>query len=849
MEGLRRRAGFMAAAGALAVLLMALPAAAGASAPTRYSVANGCWSLAPAAGGASLAPARNLRFKATGLGSYMLYTRAKSYLAANGGSVGEAGQPSPAGDWRVTGTSERGFSLSPHSAKDSVLTVTGGTLGVGAPDGASSRFRFVPAKRCAHYPEAPLDVSGKPAKGKTSYGEVRGVLDGHMHWMTYEYLGGDFHCGRPWSAYGITVALPDCSSIEGPQGSTAPVQNFLNYGTPVHPHDTSGYPQLTAWGPSNLTYEGTYYRWIQRDWKDGLRMIVMPVNENRVLCELMTKRRNSCDEMHTVYKGIRDIKNLQQYVDAQAGGPGKGFFQIVRNPFQARKVMNEGKMAVVLEVEVSELFDCQGAVKSSCNREVIQSGLQKMHRMGVRSSLLLNKFDNPLTGVRFDSGPVGVLINAANKSSYGSFWSAKTCTDPLQDNTIDTVVPPNAFLTTLLGQLGVAPGTLPVYPPAPHCNTRGLTKLGRFTVNQMMDRGMIVNPDHMSQKAVSSTLDIAEHRNYSGVISPHGWMDPGNWPRIWKLGGLAFPGAGASEQGFVDVWKHYRPKKTPYYFGWGYGADLGGLAHQGNPPPAGTALTIKYPFKSIDGATTVHKQRTGQRTFDFNTDGVAHYGLYADWLQAVTQDGGAKMKRDMLRGPEAYLQMWERAVGVPRTRCLGAHTPLTSRGLGRLRLGESYHHLLMRAGQPLRRTQAWTWCAGGKGNRHAADNAVLTPGGKVALVSSDAKGEQAGGIAIGDSAKVLAGGHATPLGGHYARLVRGNGTFLYEIRNGRIASIAVADPSVPDSSTLVRYLALARNSVQQRPSRVVGAAPGQVTVANAVPLAQHGGQIAMFCGL
>ena len=110
----------------------------------------------------------------------------------------------------------------------------------------------------------------------------------------------------------------------GPQGSAAPVQNFLNYGSPVSPHDTTGWPKLTAWSHSNLTYEGTYYRWIQRDWKAGLRMIVMPVNENRELCQLMTNRRNSCDEMTTVRKGIKDIKQLQNYVDAQAGRARQG---------------------------------------------------------------------------------------------------------------------------------------------------------------------------------------------------------------------------------------------------------------------------------------------------------------------------------------------------------------------------------------------------------------------------------------------------------------------------------------------------------------------------------------------
>ena len=58
----------------------------------------------------------------------------------------------------------------------------------------------------------------------------------------------------------------------------------------------------------------------------------------------------------------------------------------------------------------------------------------------------------------------------------------------------------------------------------------------------MMDLKMIVNPDHMSQAGVDDTLTLLESRKYSGVISPHGWMDPGNWPRLWKLGGVALPG-------------------------------------------------------------------------------------------------------------------------------------------------------------------------------------------------------------------------------------------------------------------------------------------------------------------
>ncbi|HEY8000631.1 MAG TPA: hypothetical protein VID76_01765, partial [Solirubrobacterales bacterium] len=717
---------------------------------------------------------------------------------------------------------------------------------------AGAQFRFLRATGCATFPEAQLNVRGRPARGKTPYGEVSGLLDGHMHWMTYEYLGGNFHCGEPWDRYGIPSALPDCSGIEGPQGTAAPVQNFLNYGDPAHPHDTSGYPKLTEWRRDNLTYEGTYYRWIQRDWKAGLRLMVMSVNENRELCMLMANRRTNCDEMDTVRQGIADIEQLQDYVDAQAGGPGQGFFQIVRNPFQARRVINEGKMAVVLEVEVSELFDCRGADASSCDRGVIDRGLDDLYRQGIRSSLLLNKFDNPLTGVRFDGGPIGVLINAANRDSYGSFWSAETCTGPEHDNTIESGFPAgSAALAGVLATFGVTPGNAPTYPPAPHCNTRGLTGLGRHTVRRMMRMGMIVNPDHMSQKAVDETISLAEGRNYSGVISPHGWMDPRNWPRIWQLGGMAFPGAGSAE-GFVEAWRSYRPKRTPYYFGWAYGADLGGLATQGAPAAEGSPTSVEYPFKSLDGSTTISRQRTGDRVFDYSQEGVAHYGLYADWYEEVRKTGGKRIARDMLHGPEAYLEMWERSVGVPSGRCQRARGHFNARGLGRLRIGAGTRRTLNRAGQPLRRTRAWSYCVGGKRNRGSSATAVITPAGRVALVATNAGHLRALGVGAGASVSRLR--HtAERIGGGVWTARLGGRTVAYVVRHGSVQTVALAGGAAARSEASLRsYLRLIpRGAIRRRPQTVIGAASPTLSPARAIPLAaQHGApQFPFLCGL
>jgi hypothetical protein len=725
--------------------------------------------------------------------------------------------------------------------------VSGGVLSLvprqGA--GAETRFSFSPTDGCAVFPEAELEASGTPSKGSTSYGEVSGVVDGHMHWMTFEYFGRNFHCGRPWSPYGIPSAFPDCSSIEGPQGLTATTQNFLNYGNPIMPHDTRGWPQMPNIGAHNLTNEGTYYKWMERAWMGGLKLIVMPINENRMLCSLQLNRATNCDEMDTVFRGLDDIYALQDYIDAQAGGPGKGWMRIVTDPFQARRVVNEGKMAVVLEVEVSELFDCIGADPSSCSKAKIDAGLDKLYDRGVRSSLLLNKFDSPLSGVRFDSGALGALLNAGNKVSYGSFWNARTCQGP-HDNTIDQggLPDPTGFLPSAMNQLGVPPGTLPIYPSAPHCNTRGLTDLGVHTVERMMNKGMIVNPDHMSQLAVDKTISLAEARHYSGVISPHGWMDPRNWPRIYNLGGMAFPDSSNASQ-FVADWRKYRPQSPPYYLGWGYGADLGGLASQ---PDSESPNAISYPFKSLDGSVTFGRQRTGDRTFDYNTEGVAHYGLYPDWLEDVRKRGGPGIAQDMLHGAETYLEMWERAEGIKAYQCLDKRAKLTRAGLGQLRFGLGPDTLLRAAGQPLRRTQAWTYCVkGGKGN--SAATAVLTPQGTVVLVASNAPGHRAKGITPGTRVGLLKG-RAKPIG-HKVWVTRlGKRRVAYIVRKGKVRTVAVATKELKGRKALRKYLRLVPSGGAPQHPRLLPV-DHTVTAKNAVPLrlTRAAKQISFICGL
>jgi microsomal dipeptidase-like Zn-dependent dipeptidase len=755
-----------------------LPAAAGA-AETRYSLANGCFTATDASG---KPVAEKVRMKPTALGRYLLFRTDQTYVTAQDGALGSAPQASAAADFEVKEAAGGAFTLTPFSSEQPVATVT-----------------FVPAEGCAVFPEADLNSTGVPGKGDLSYGRVSGIVEGHMHWMAFQNFGGSFNCGAPWHPYGITEALPDCSEIEGPQGLGAPIQNTFTYSNPAQAHDTRGYPYLTSWSKDQLTYTGTYYRWVERVWQSGLRLMVMGVNENRVLCELTTQKKYDCNEMNSMRRGFKAIKELEDYVDAQAGGPGKGFFEIVTDPFQARRVINQGRMAVVLEIETSEPFDCIGWQTVTCDKAQIDRQLDEMYKLGVRSSLLLNKYDNPLTGVRFDSGVAGYLINAGNKRSAGTFFSARTCKGELHDNTIESGDnPASSAADQILTTIGLGEGTTPVYPPPPHCNTRGLTELGRHTVRRMMDLGMIVNPDHMSQAAVDDTLTLLESRDYSGVISPHGWVDPGNWPRLWKLGGMAFPGHSGADN-YIKEWQDFRPRETPFEFGWGYGADLGGISHQ---PDSSKKGSISYPFKSYDGKVTFDRQKTGERTFDYAKEGVAHYGLYADWFQDLYRLGGKQMADDMNHGAEAYLQMWERAVGVENKRCFFQEGGLTRSGRGPIRLGDDWQTVLERAGQPQQRDRTWSWCVKGPGNTKAADVAVMDTAGKVILVGTTARSRQAQEVRIGARGKQVIPGRS--IGGGLKLKRSGNRTFVFAVKGGKLRALAITSAKLAGNRKALR---------------------------------------------
>ncbi|WP_320668662.1 membrane dipeptidase [Patulibacter defluvii] len=845
MRSFRGRAGHVAAcrstvrfgrgAGAALVALLVLlatawPASASAAElPTRYSLVHGCYALqsvatgrfvvrradggyraeAIAAGGAEA-----FRMQATALGRYLFYGRDRTAITrGDGGGVLASEDLGPAGDWRVEPAGAGRFRI--EGLNGGVLAVDGGGTVVAPPraEGQTAAFRFVAAGNCTVFPEAEINAVGTPARGSWRDGEVRGLIDGHNHPVSFNFIGGAVHCGRIWSPYGIEKALVDCPDHALLGGGAALLENFLG-GHVVGFHDPSGYPSLKDWPRyDSLTHEGAYWRWVERAWRGGLRMMVVDFTDNGVLCRIWPIRNHSCDEMETLREQLRDTEQLQDYIDAQFGGPGKGFFRIVKSPQQARRVINDGKLAIVLGLESAAPFNCSLPNDTpACTPEQMEQRLDEMYRLGVRNAFPVHKFDNAFGGTTGDDGLTGVLTNVGNLIDTSHFLRLQRCADGHPSDRYDDDDIPRidavADLLTLVGR----PGALPVYPAGPLCNPRGLSDLGRQLIERMISKGMMIDVDHMSVKTRDEALKLLEQRRYPGVLSSHNWSDETTPKRIYQLGGFVALRADGTNR-FVERWKVLREQRDPrFLFGLGYGADINGFGAQSGPRDDNAKNPVRYPFRSIDGAVTLDRNRTGNRVFDLNQEGVAQYGLYPDWYEDLRQIAGQPIVNDLLTGAEAYLQTWERATGVPYPGCKIQADALGRSQVGPLRLGESTTSLLRRVGQPAARPlDAYRYCVTERDGRQATLAAVFGDDGRTVAMTSTARQHRVAGLRVGSSARRV-GRVAKRVGrGLWVRRARSRTSprVVLQTSNGRISAIAIVAPERARASSLRRTLRLA----------------------------------------
>lgn len=571
--------------------------------------------------------------------------------------------PSDAAEWTID-AGDSGFRVR--------STLTEAALG---DTGGAGEFLFLPAAGCADFPEAELGATGTPFKGTNPDGTVFGYAETHMHLGGSEALGGRLGHGRPFHRFGVAHALDDCVGDHGPGGALDALDTFVNAERQFPPHATDGWPSFSEW-PSwgSQTHHQTYWVWLKRAWMGGLRFMVNHLVANEALCQIWPLREHDCDEMESIALQRDLVLDLQDYIDAQEGGPGQGFFRVVYSSAEARRVIEAGKMAVILGTENEKIFGCGEYLdQPECSREEIDAELDRWHALGLRAIFPIHLFDNALGGARISDDPgLNVLYSGGNVLDTGHPYATVPC------ETADNVGPGEAPVDpqrSLFDLILLQATHLPPVPPLTPCarNARGLSELGDYFVRAMIDRGIIIEGDHAGALARKRYLDIAADHDVavvSGHAGPIGIER--DTRRVLASGGVISYLTDEPAPVVVDFIQRLREEYIAVHgsdrgFATGFGADINGIHNQPPPRPDAAENPLEYPFRSYDGRVVFERQVSGERVFDLNADGVAHYGLYPDFIADMQrQPGGREALGFVFRSAEAYLQIMERAEAAAR---------------------------------------------------------------------------------------------------------------------------------------------------------------------------------------
>src|ERR1700730_2192576 len=329
---------------------------------------------------------------------------------------------------------------------------------------------------------------------------AKGLADIHNHQFANLGFGGlSFH-GRAFGE--LEQALPWCTPAHGAGGVGDLIGNLMKsiYGSPSLGHSVGGYPDFDGWPRwDSVTHQSVYEDWLYLAVQGGLRLMVMLAVNNQFLCG-MSRSVLSCNDMEAVDRQIAGAKEMEAHIDEKSNGPGRGWYRIVYTPYEARQVIEEGKLAVVLGIEVDYLFNCHS--EGELTEDALRQQLDKYYALGVRHIFPIHFGDNGFGGTAFQNQlQLGFDLQNPGLSAPGG--------------------PLNPAGTLGAYAVSVEDGRAAGYESrVGRRNVRGLTSLGKTLIREMIARGMIIDVDHMSARSKADVFVICEAAHYP-VVSGH----------------------------------------------------------------------------------------------------------------------------------------------------------------------------------------------------------------------------------------------------------------------------------------------------------------------------------------
>ncbi len=154
-----------------------------------------------------------------------------------------------------------------------------------------------------------------------------------------------------------------------------------------------------------------------------------------------------------------------------------------------------------------------------CSESFVSAEVDRYYNMGVRHIFPIHNFDNSFGG----SATWQDVIEVGNRAIDKHWWSTRECAGEGYSFGLGALTQAMIGLFKFGDEISVteAANYLTTRNDTASCNQFGLFPLGQFLVNKLMDKGMIIDLDHMSALAYSDAMDIAESRNYPAMVASH----------------------------------------------------------------------------------------------------------------------------------------------------------------------------------------------------------------------------------------------------------------------------------------------------------------------------------------
>lgn len=225
---------------------------------------------------------------------------------------------------------------------------------------------------------------------------------------------------------------------------------------------------------------------------DGLQLIVVATGGFAPFCELLPVSNNyGCDEMADV---DRQIALAHQFASANAS-----WVEIALDPQHAMNIINSGKLAMVIAIETTDLFNTLFADPTHPpDAAAIAAVVQKYYDppYDVRSVQLAHETDNGFAGAALINPLFEVFQFADNR--YGP-----SCV-------IDTdCARPRLGFDVFEDADGVCK------------NARGLTPEGDLLVQALMSRGMLIDVAHLPERGILRAYQLAKQNTYYPLFHSH----------------------------------------------------------------------------------------------------------------------------------------------------------------------------------------------------------------------------------------------------------------------------------------------------------------------------------------